>query len=87
MTGPQNLAPNAAARAGSPFKRDLAGSMLPVGDTCPAQALAQEASVEITKPPPGDWGSVVVLLGKGTDGNLYETKTSDGKTWTNPSKV
>ena len=43
--------------------------------------------MEITKPPSGEWTGPVILIGKGTDGNLYETKTSDGKTWTTPTKV
>jgi hypothetical protein len=43
--------------------------------------------LEITKPAPGDWEGPVILIGKGTDGNLYETKTSDGKTWTTPTKI
>ena len=47
----------------------------------------QEAPVTITTPPPGDWEGPVIVLGKGADGNLYETKTSDGgKTWTVPVK-
>jgi len=47
----------------------------------------KEAGMEITKPPPGNWEGPVVVLGKGIDGNLYETKTSDGgKTWTSPVK-
>lgn len=42
--------------------------------------------VTIETPPPGNWEGEVVVLGKGTDGNLWETKTSDGKTWTTPVK-
>ena len=44
------------------------------------------SGMEITKPPPGDWEGTVIVLGKGTDGNLYETKTTNGETWTAPVK-
>ena len=40
----------------------------------------------ITTAPPGDWEPPVLVVGKGIDGNLYETKTADGKTWTVPVK-
>jgi hypothetical protein len=42
--------------------------------------------VKIETPPPGDWEGDVVVIGKGTDGNLWETRTSDGKTWSTPVK-
>ena len=45
-----------------------------------------EPHMEITKPPPGNWEGPVIVLGKGADGNLWETKTADGKTWTTPVK-
>ena len=44
-----------------------------------------EASVEISKVPPGDWAGPVVLVGKGADGNLWETKWT-GAAWTEPVK-
>ncbi len=47
---------------------------------------AQEAGMEITKPPPGDWEGAVIVLGKGTDGNIWLTRTDDGKAWTVPVK-
>jgi hypothetical protein len=43
--------------------------------------------LEITKPPSGDWTGPVILIGKGTNGDLYSTTTTDGKTWTTPEKV
>jgi hypothetical protein len=51
-----------------------------------AQAIRtpKGTSMVITTPPPGDWKPPVVLVSIGVDGNLYETKTSDGKTWTAP---
>jgi hypothetical protein len=42
--------------------------------------------VKITAPPPGNWEGPVIVVGKGIDGNIYETKTTDGKTWTPPVK-
>ena len=47
----------------------------------------QETHMEISKPPPGNWEGTVVVIGKGADGNLWETKTADGKTWTGPVKA
>ena len=44
------------------------------------------ADVIIATAPPGDWEPPVLVVGKGIDGNLYETKTADGKTWTVPVK-
>ena len=52
------------------------------GITPPAHP--QEAPVTITTAPPGSWEGTVVVIGKGTDGNLWETRTADGKTWTEP---
>ena len=46
----------------------------------------KETGMEITKPPPGNWEGPVIVLGKGTDGNLYETKTTDGEHWTTPAR-
>ena len=53
------------------------------GITPPAHP--QEASVEISKAPPGDWTGPVVLVGKGADGNLWEAKWT-GAAWTEPVK-
>ncbi len=38
--------------------------------------------------PPGDWEDNIVLVGKGTDGNLWQTvyDTSTGK-WSTPVKL
>ena len=44
-----------------------------------------EASMEISKAPPGDWTGPVVLVGKGADGNLWEAKWT-GAAWTEPVK-
>ena len=33
----------------------------------------------ISKTPPGDWEGTVIVIGKGTDGNIWQTKTTDGK--------
>jgi hypothetical protein len=49
-------------------------------------APAKETGMEITKTPPGDWEGTVIVTGKGTDGNLWQTKTTDGKTWDVPVK-
>ena len=46
----------------------------------------QEAGVIITTTPPGDWEGAVIVLGKGTDGNIWLTRTDDGKAWTVPVK-
>lgn len=51
-----------------------------------APTTSNGGHVTITTPPPGNWEGDVVVIGKGTDGNLWETKTSDGKTWTTPVK-
>lgn len=46
------------------------------------------ASVQVTTLPPGWWEAPIILIGKGSDGNLYETTLkADGKTWTAPIKV
>ena len=52
----------------------------------PGSPATQEAHVTITSPPPGNWEGPVIVAGKGTDGNLYVTKTADGKTWTEPAR-
>jgi hypothetical protein len=52
----------------------------------PRPAAPKGPDVIITAAPPGDWEPPVIVLGKGTDGNLYET-TYDGKTWTAPVKL
>ena len=52
----------------------------------PVTATAKGTSVTITTPPPGNWEGDVVVIGKGTDGNLWETRTSDGRTWSTPVK-
>ncbi len=49
-------------------------------------APAQEDHVIISKPPPGDWEGTVIVTGKGTDGNIWQTKTDNGETWTVPVK-
>ncbi len=56
-------------------------------DELAAIAYQPEGSgMEITTPPPGNWEGTVIVLGKGTDGNVWLTKTDDGKTWTAPVK-
>jgi hypothetical protein len=42
--------------------------------------------MEITKTPPGDWEGTVIVIGKGTDGNIWTTTTDNGETWTVPVK-
>ncbi len=49
-------------------------------------ASYKEIGMEITRTPPGNWEGTVIVLGKGTDGNVWLTKTGDGKTWTTPVK-
>lgn len=44
------------------------------------------SKVSIDVLPPGEWEFPVVLLGKGIDGNLWET-TFDGTKWTTPIKL
>jgi hypothetical protein len=52
-------------------------------------ATPKGSTLKISTPPPGDYkdGTTVVTLGIGPDGTaLWETRTSDGKTWSTPVK-
>jgi len=49
----------------------------------PAQ---QETHMIISTPPPGNWEGVIITLGKGTDGNIWTTTSTDGEHWTDPVK-
>jgi len=49
----------------------------------PAQ---QETGMIISTPPPGNWEGVIITLGKGTDGNIWTTSSTDGEHWTDPVK-
>ncbi len=65
------------------YDESLAQASLPFWDTRPAP---KETGMEITKTPPGDWEGTVIVTGKGTDGNIWQTKTDNGETWTVPVK-
>jgi hypothetical protein len=67
------------------YDESLAAPTLPFWDTRPAPK-PKETGMEISKTPPGNWEGTVVVLGKGTDGNIWQTKTTDGKTWDVPVK-
>lgn len=41
----------------------------------------------VTNVPPGIWEDSIALIGKGEDGNLWITTSSDGKVWTTPLKL
>jgi hypothetical protein len=53
-----------------------------------SRKAAPTVSVQVTTLPPGWWEPPIMVIGKGSDGNLYATTLkADGKTWLPPVKL
>jgi hypothetical protein len=73
-----------------------ADSTLPLWDTLPAPKPPAPTptptppkgnGVNVTTLPPGNWDGVIAVVGKGTDGSLWVTTSSDGIHWGTPFKL